>query len=250
MMGALRPALSVAFRRSTRMTRRCLLLFCALLLPAVALADRFPAQPHIYVTGEAVEKLPPDFVETAFMVARTGADVVATRTEVDAITERVWKAAQQVGIARADFEATGFSINPMYDYQDGRRQYRGTQVSRQFKARLRDTARFNAWTEALVAAGVQDVPGVSVNVDRREAREAALRAIALQNARTEAQRLATALDQVITGVHTISDTPIGEGGGVHFRMAELKSAAMEAPTLPDTVELRVQAYAVFTMMAK
>lgn len=231
------------------MIRSCLLL-SLLLVAAADAADRFPPQPHVYVTGEAVQKLAPDFVEIGFMVARTGADVAATKQEVDAITERVWNAAKAAGIARADFEATGFSVSPMFDYADGRREYRGTQVSRQFSAKLRDMSRFNAWSEALVQAGVQDVPGISVNVDQREEKEAALRITALQNARREADRLAAALGQTITGVHTISDTPIGEGGSVHFMMAKADAAPEQAPTLPETVELRVQAYAVFTMMAK
>jgi uncharacterized protein len=225
-------------------------LLFALLLCGPAAAERFPSQPHIYVSGEAVEKLSPDFVQVAFMVARTGADVVATKKEVDAITDRVWRAATQLGISRADFEATGFSVNPMYGYQDGKRVYRGTQVSRQFTAKLRDMDRFNAWSEALVRAGVQDVPGISVNVDDRDAKEATLRIDALQNARREAQRMAEALGQVITGVHTISDTPIGQGGGMEVRMMSMRAAPDEAPSLPDHVELRVQAYAVFTMMAK
>jgi uncharacterized protein len=231
-----------------RMTARIILL--ALLLCGPAAAERFPSQPHIYVSGEAVEKLAPDFVQVAFMVARTGADVVATKQEVDAITDRVWRAASEIGIARADFEATGFSVNPMYDYQDGKRIYRGTQVSRQFTARLRDMDRFNAWSEALVQAGVQDVPGISVDVDHREAKEATLRISALQNAQREAQRMAEALGQVVTGVYTISDTPIGQGGGMEVAMMSMRAAPDEAPSLPDHVELRVQAYAVFTMMAK
>jgi uncharacterized protein len=231
------------------MTRVCLIAL-ALLLPATVLAERFPSQPHIYVTGEAVEKLAPDFVQIGFAVARTGADVAATKQEVDAITDRVWRAARELGIARADFEATGFSVNPMYDFDGGQRRYRGTQVSRQFTARLRDMDRFNALSEALVQAGVQEVPGISVDVDDREDKEAGLRLVALKNAREEAERMAAALGQVITGVHTISDTPIGDGGGVMVRSMAMRAAPEEAPSLPDRVELRVQAYAVFSMMAK
>jgi len=227
-----------------------LLMLACTLLPALAAAQRFPAQPHIYVGGEAVARMPPDFVEVNFMVARTGADVAATKQAVDAITERVWTASSALGIARADFESTGFSINPMYDFEDGKRLYRGTQVSRQFTARLRDIEKFNAWSEAVVQAGVQDLPGVSVDVDARDEKEAELRVVALQNARVEAERLAAALGQVVTGVHTISDSPIGDSGPVQFRAMEMKAGADQAPTLPDTVELRVQAYAVFTIAAK
>ncbi|NQD35730.1 SIMPL domain-containing protein [Permianibacter sp. IMCC34836] len=220
-------------------------------LTGTAMADRFPAGPHLYVTGEAVEKLKPDFVETSFMVARTGADVPATKKEVDAITDKVWAAAKKTGIAREDFQATGFSVNPMYDYEDGKRIYRGTQVSRQFNVKLRNMDKFNAWSEALVQTGVQDIAGISVNVDQREEKEAALRVTALKNAKLEAERLAGALDQVVTGVHTISDSPIGEGGGGIRAMAMRMDKASEgAPTLPDHVELRAEAYVVFTMMKK
>lgn len=229
---------------------RYLLTALLALLPGLASADRFPPHPHVYVTGEAVEKLSPDFVETSFMVRRTGADVAATKREVDTITDRVWAAARTLGIARDDFEATGFSVSPVHDFEDGKRHYRGTQVSRQFTARLRDMAKFDAWTEALVQAGVQDVPGVRVDVDRREAREAELRVAALQNARNEADRLAKALDQAVTGVHTISDSPIGDNGGMHFRMMASEAAPEQAPTLPDRVEIRVQAYAVFTLQPR
>jgi uncharacterized protein YggE len=164
---------------------------------------------------------------------------------------RRWIAGEAGSSVRClDFEATGHSINPMYDFVNGKREYRGTQVSRRFTARLRDMDTFNAWSEALVKAGVQDVPGVVVNVDGRDKKEAELRITALRNARAEATRLAAALDQVVTGVYTISDTPIGEGGGMRLRMAAKDAGQHQAPTLPDTVELTVQAYAVFTMMAK
>lgn len=222
----------------------------SLMLTGVAMAERFPTGPHLYVTGEAVEKLTPDFVETNFMVARTGADVAATKQEVDAITEKVWAAAKKIGIARSDFQATGFSVNPMYDYDNGKRSYRGTQVSRQFSVKLRNMDKFNAWSEALVQAGVQDVAGISVNVDKRDEKEAALRVTALKNARTEAERLAAALGQAVTGVHTISDTPIGEGGGIRTMTMRMDKAADRAPTLPDHVELQAEAYVVFTMMKK
>lgn len=232
------------------MFRLCLILLCTLLLPGVAAAQRFPAAPHVYVTGEAVEKRAPDFVEIAFSVSRTGDDVAAVKQEVDRITDRVWQAAQQIGIERADFEATGFSVTPEFDFVDGRREARGTRVSRQFTTRLRDMAKFDAWSEALVQAGVKELPGVTVDVDRREEKEAELRLSALKNARSEAERLATALGQTITGVHTISDTPIGDGGGVPFKMARMEAAAPEAPTLPDHVELRVETYAVFLMQSQ
>jgi len=222
-----------------------------LLVTGAAMADRFPAGPHLYVTGEAIEKLKPDFVETHFMVARTGADVPATKKEVDAITDKAWAAAKKIGITREDFQATGFAVNPMYDYKDGNRLYRGTQVSRQFNVKLRDMDKFNSWSEALVQAGVQDIAGINVNVNQREEKEATLRVTALKNARTEAQRLAAALDQMVTGVHTISDTPIGEGGGGIRAMSMKVGAAPEsAPSLPDHVELRAESYVVFTMMKK
>ena len=229
---------------------RYLLALFALLLTAPVAAERFPAAPHVYVTGEAVEKLAPDFVVVHFSVNRTGADVAATKQQVDAITERAWKAAQAVGIARKDFEATGFSVMPAYDFENGKRIYRGTQVSRQFTARLREMGKFNAFSEQLVQAGVQDVPGISVDVDQREAKEAALRITALQNARSEAEQLVAALGQTITGVHTISDTPIGDGGGVPFKAMRMEASAPDAPSLPDYVELRAEAYVVFLMMAK
>ncbi len=227
-------------------------LLTTVITAGTAMADRFPQGPHLYVTGEAVEKLKPDFVETSFMVARDGADVPATKKAVDDITEKVWAAAKKVGIAKEDFQATGFTVNPMYDYDGGKRVHRGTQVSRQFSVKLRDMNKFNAWSEALVQAGVQDVAGISVNVDKRDEKEAALRITALKNAKAEAERLAGALDQVVTGVHTISDTPIGDGGGGIRTMAMRmdKAGAESAPTLPDHVELRAEAYVVFTMMKK
>ncbi len=226
-------------------------LLTSLTCAGTAMADRFPTGPHLYVTGEAVEKLKPDFVETSFMVARTGADVPATKKDVDAITDKVWAAAKKIGIAKEDFQATGFAVNPMYDFEEGKRLYRGTQVSRQFSVKLRNMDKFNAWSEALVQAGVQDVAGITVNVDKREEKEAALRITALKNAKAEAERLAGALDQVVTGVHTISDTPIGDGGGGIRTMAmRMDKAGESAPTLPDHVELRAEAYVVFTMMKK
>lgn len=226
-------------------------LLTTVITSGTTMADRFPSNPHLYVTGEAVEKLKPDFVETSFMVSRDGADVPATKKAVDDITEKVWAAAKKIGIAKEDFQATGFTVNPMYDYDGGKRVHRGTQVSRQFSVKLRDMNKFNAWSEALVQAGVQDVAGISVNVDKREEKEAALRITALKNAKAEAERLAGALDQVVTGVHTISDSPIGEGGGGIRTMAmRMDKAGESAPTLPDHVELRAEAYVVFTMMKK
>lgn len=243
--------MSVTTRRHP--SRPALIGASLLLAAGSALADgsRFPQTPHIYVTGEATSKLAPDFVETQFTVARTGAQISDSKKKVDDIANKVYAAAQQLGIKREDYQATDFSVQPQYDYDQGKRIYRGTRVARSFTVKLRNMDKIGDWNNALVKAGVDEIAGFSVNVDGREEKLAALRVDALKKAREEAERLSAALGQKIVSVHTISDTPISDGGGVMVRAMLMKAPAGEAaPELPDTLELQAQAYVVFTMAGK
>jgi len=218
------------------------------------MSDRFPAGPHLYVTGRAVEEHKPDFVETRFSVELTGFDLPAIKKEVDAITNVAWASAKRLGIAQDDFQVTGFSTRRKQNYTNGEMIDLGTEISRQFEVKLRSMDRkdeFNAWSQALFETGLNEIGHVGVDVDGREEKEAALRVTALRNAKAEADRLAGALDQVVTGVHTISDSPFGEGVNTGDGYCRKEGAGDEgAPALPDRVVLTAEVYVLFTMAKK
>lgn len=93
------------------------------------------------------------------------------------------------GIEEKDIKTSGYNIYPQYDYVNGRSVLRGYQVTQSFTVKIRDMARANEALDGVVDAGVNQVGGISFQIDDPEKLKQEARQKAIDDAKQKASVL-------------------------------------------------------------
>jgi hypothetical protein len=183
----------------------------ALLALAATAAAQDEPRNGLHVTGHGAVTQEPDVARFTFEVVRQGNDAAALKREVDRITAAVVALAEGLGVARADVTAAVIEVRPEYRYVDGRSLLEGVNVSRTIAVKLRDLERYGDLSTGAVDAGVNQILGVSLDVDDRHAIERKALDAAIADAAGEAAHVAGELGMKlgrVLEVHVDEDMPV------------------------------------------
>lgn len=168
-----------------------LALLSALAIAALAaLPARAQETPSIRVTGTGEVAAPPD---TGYLTAGVSTEASTAGDAVrsnGAAMERVLAALGAAGIEKKDIQTSGFSVHPVYaDAREprGRPQITGYGVTNQVSVRVRGVEKVGSVLDQLVAAGANEVGGVSFSVGTPEPLLDEARKRALADARRKAE---------------------------------------------------------------
>lgn len=165
-----------------------LLVMSFLAMPALA-EERF-----VTTKGEAKVEVPPDFIEIDMTLLAIGPELQRLKDDVDTRTRQVLAAASELHIAGTDIESSGISVTREYESdRNSNEQLRGYRVTRGLQVKLRKIDDYEQLTKALVAAKVDEIDSVEVDVDDRSALKQRALAAAARNAKNEALAIATEL---------------------------------------------------------
>ncbi len=223
------------------MMGRLIAVVCALMMTAAALAD---SSSGIHVTGRGASEIEPDMARFTFEIVRQGSDAVALKREVDGATAAVIALAEKHGVARDDITAAVIQVRPEYRYVDGRSVLEGVVVSRTVRVELTNLTHYGALTNGAIAAGVNQIQGVELDVRDRAILERAALELAIDRARIEAQFVAGELDMAVgralqVTVHDTGSSPMP----LASRMAMSKEADDFRPgtlTIERAVDVRFE----------
>lgn len=160
-----------------------LTLTCAGLARAQPIADDVFHATTLNLAASGEVKVKPDMALLNVGITTEAATAQAAMSENAAKMNAVVAALKAKGVAEADIQTSGLSLNPQYRYGANQPPVRtGYQASNLVTVRVRALPRVGADLDAVVAAGANDVRGISFDVaDRTEAenaaREAAVRAL-------------------------------------------------------------------------
>ncbi|MBO6718316.1 MAG: SIMPL domain-containing protein [Rhizobiaceae bacterium] len=169
----------------------------ALILPLPALAQQQPQTPRIVVTGEGEAAVSPDMAIVSLSVMR---EAETARAALDANNEAmgaVIAALKEAGIADRDLQTSGLSIQPRWDYsqgRDGSQEARlvAYQVTNSLTIRVRDLTRLGAVIDGAVTLGVNQGGSISFTNDDPDAVIDRARRAAVADAAARARSLAEA----------------------------------------------------------
>jgi uncharacterized protein len=163
-------------------------------------------QRTITVSGHGEVSTPPDLGHLRLGVRVTNRDTEwALRASNERITA-VQQALQDAGIAEDDITLGWFSISTVYDHVDGRRTFRGYQVSHDLSIIVREIERTGELLSIAVRAGADDVNGVSFRVENPSPAIDRARERAYDNARHKADELARLAGATLGAVFSIRET--------------------------------------------
>ena len=163
----------------------------------------------ISVIGEGKVYAVPDIAELSFGV-QTGRLPTAqdAMQKLQKDMNAVFEAVKAKGIEEKDIRTENLSLNPAYDWEDGKQTSRGFEANQSLRVKIRDLGKIGEVLSVATTAGANQAGGVSFTIDDPESLRVQAREKALAKAREKAATLASQL-----GVHLWKFKGFVEGGG-------------------------------------
>jgi hypothetical protein len=157
-------------------------------------------------------------------------------------------ALKKQGIAEKDVQTSGLSLNAVYDYQPNETpKLRGYQASNQVTVTVYNLDKLGQTVDATVAAGGNQVNGISFGLRDPQKAEDAARLEAVKRLQAKADLYAKA-----TGMRLVGLKSLTEGGGYTphppvpmMAMAKREAADASTPVSAGELELRVDVQGVY-----
>lgn len=196
--------------------------------PTQSSIQMIQTQPSLNLNAVGEVRLAPDMATISFGVvteAATAQEAMALNGER---MTRVVAALHRAGVAERDIQTSGLNLQAQYDYQENQPpKLRGYQASNRVTVRVMDLSRTGATVDAVVAAGVNQIDGVSFGLKDPSAAENEARLKAVEALQAKARLYAQALGVQLGGVRTLN-----EGGGytppAPVPMFAMRAEAMDA----------------------
>ena len=199
-----------------------LALLAALAVPALA------ADPHtIAMTGHGEIRATPDMAQVTIGVTATAATAAQAVAANSARMKTVFAAVAKLGVPEKNIQTVNFFVSPQYTNGDNNvpRRLTGYQVNNDVTVRLDDVGKLGSVLDALVAAGANQINGISFSIQNDTPLLEKARAQAITDARARAETYARA-----AGVSLGPILSISEGGGEAPPRPMYRMAAMAAET--------------------
>ena len=165
-----------------------------------------PVQEHtITVSGEGRVTTIPDIAKIEVGTVIEKSTVAAAQKENTRIMNGLHDKLTGFGVAKADMQTANYTIQPMYDWNNGKQTLRGYQVAQNLRIKIRDLDKVGDILGAAGELGANQVGGIEFTVDEPDTIKQQARVKALENAKAKAKALAE-----VMGVKLVRVISFGE----------------------------------------
>ncbi len=244
--------------KSTRLTTAAVLAAGAAIVIAVfiagsrdgdsdAAAAELPPR-SISVSGHGEVLIAPDVAVLNVGVSVLAATVAQAREQAAGSMQKVIDALKANGVVDQDIQTTAFSIQPEYDYGDGKTTLRGFRVFNSVVAKIRNLDAAGKTIDDAATAGGNDavIGGITFTVEDTKGAVKQARELAMRDARDKAEQLAT-LGSVALG----DPLQISESGGttppVEYGGGPSAAPDTKTPVQPGRLAVSVDVSVVYGM---
>ncbi|HEY2434519.1 MAG TPA: SIMPL domain-containing protein [Vicinamibacterales bacterium] len=225
-----------------------------LLAAAPALAQQPASQPQtpvIVTGGDGVITRAPDRAWVSIAAeSRAKTAVDAQRMNADAM-RAVLDRVKAAGIPADAIQTTGYSLQPEFDYANGRQTLRDYVARNQVQVKIDALARTGDVIAAAVATGATSVSNVRFDLKDRDAAEKEALRLAVRDARGRADAAAEGAGVAIGGVQRIDeqrDAPPVVRPAANF--AAMRADAAPAPLPVEAGEIEIRAHVTMVVWLK
>jgi uncharacterized protein len=205
----------------------------------------------ITVEGVGRVTLTPDLADLALGIQAQAATASAAQDQASGVMTRILAAVKRLGVADRDLATQWLSLQPRYAYTSGGTEpprITGYQATQSLAVTVRDLSKVGAIIDAGVAAGANQVGGISFSLADPASASAQARAAAMADARARAQTLATAAGASLGQVLSISETDAPTPPPIQYSGAlAAPSAGVATPVQPGTTEVEVDVTVSFAL---
>lgn len=144
------------------------------------------------VIGNGSVKAAPNFAEIKISVISEGKNLQPLQQQNALIMTQIIEALLALNIPRENIQTVVYSIQPQYDFVDGKQQFRGYEIINTINVKIMDLALAGTVMDTAITNGANRISGLSFGIDNEEQ----YYKLALQYA----------LDDALDKSHTISKT--------------------------------------------
>ena len=206
--------------------------------PRTALAaDDTKPEHTISVSGTGRVVISPDIADLRLGVSVTKPTVKAARAAAAEQMTKVIAALKKLGIADADLQTSGLSLQPVYDYRNNANPPKlvGYTLSNGVSVTVRDLDKIGDAIDDGLAAGATTLDGVTFRVDDPAKAQEQARKQAMAQAKAIADTLSSGAGVSITGVASISESSGPMPYPIYYDGARAGALAAEDAATPVNV---------------
>jgi hypothetical protein len=210
------------------------------LIATPAAAQLATPTPTIAVSGEATVSVPPDLALIDGGVSSQAGTAREAAAANNAAMGKVLLAIKQAGIDDKDVQTARLSLQPVYTQapnKSGDSAITGYRASNRVTLRLRDIGKVAATIDTLVAAGANEIGGISFTVAQPSKLLDDARADAIADARRKAEIYAQAAGVTLGAPVSIAEDSSSAPAPTMFR--KMSGVAAAAPVAQGEETLRV-----------
>lgn len=196
------------------------------------------ANREISVQGTGTVTTPPDIASVTLGV-NTGPRSTA-KEAMSLLTQKfnnVLQAVRSEGIKDEDIKAQNVSVNPVYDYTEGKQTLRGFEATESIRVKIRDFDKIGTVLAKTTAEGVNQVGGVSFEIDNPEGIQLQAQQKAIADARKRAEELAKSMGVHLGKVKTFTTSSNGVMEPAYKRSYAADSVSSMGGAAPVPIEV-------------
>src|SRR6202453_2431221 len=202
----------------------------------------------IQVEGQGAVTVVPDEATIDVTVQEEGASVDDLSTKVKTKMANVLESLKSFDIADKDLQTTQYSIEPKYQYTNGKSERAGYTVTNRLKVILKDITKVGVVLGALSNDDTFQLDGPTFGFSDPDKFQLDALKAAVENARAKAAVLAAAADAQLGPVYSIEETNVNMPARPRPRMMALAvSAASAVPVEEGTDQVTAQVEMVYTL---
>ena len=203
-----------------------LVLATAITLPAWAADSR-----TIAMTGHGETRGAPDMAQVTAGVSTMAPTAAQALSANSSHMKGVFAALVKLGVPERNIQTSNFFVSPQYSNGDNNtpRRLTGYQVNNDVTVRLEDVGKLGGALDALVAAGANQINGVSFSIQNSAPLLEKARADAVADARARAETYAKAAGVTLGPILSISEGGAEAPPRPMFRVAAIQAETRIAP---------------------
>ena len=217
--------------------------------PALAQQAPPPAPPVIVTSGEGVVKRAPDRAWVAIAAesrARTAPEAQKLNTDaMAAVLDKI----KSLGVAAEAIKTVAYTLQPEFEYQNGRQNLRGYVARNQVEVRVDELPKLGDIMANAVGTGATSISGVRFDLKDREGAEGEALRVAVRDARRRADAAAAGAGVKIVQVLRIDEQREVDNIRPMPMMAAAPRMEMAAPAaVPvESGQIEVRAHVTMTV---
>ncbi|HZV25715.1 MAG TPA: SIMPL domain-containing protein [Acidothermaceae bacterium] len=185
----------------------------------------------ISVSGTGQVTGTPNLLRLDSSISVTRPTVTAAMQDANTVMAAVQQKLKSDGVAAADLQTSGLSVQPNYTYANNTQRLTGYQVSENLSVVLRDLSKAGSIISdaAQVGGDALQISGASLDIDKDDALIASARQAAFADALAKAKTYADAAGRTLGAVTSISESTDSQPVTFDYRMASAAAAPSGAP---------------------